>query len=74
MSRTPRYPIYIPSKARAFRPLTINRLAEMGIPFNLVIEPEDEQDYRAIIPRCASLLVLPFSNLGQGSIPARNWI
>jgi hypothetical protein len=74
MNRKPRYPIYIPSKGRAFRPLTIQRLTEMGIPFNVVIEPEDEDEYRKVIPRQATLLILPFSNLGQGSIPARNWI
>lgn len=74
MNRRPRYPIYIPTKGRAFRPLTINRLQEMGIPFYIVIEPQEEQEYRAIAPSRATVLVLPFSNLGQGSIPARNWI
>jgi hypothetical protein len=74
MNRRPRYPIYIPSKGRAFRPLTINRLQEMKVPFYVVVEPQEEREYRAIAPSHATILVLPFSNLGQGSIPARNWI
>lgn len=74
MNRQTRYPIYIPSKGRAYRPLTINRLSEMGLSFYVVVEPTEEAEYRAILPKHASLLVLPFHDLGQGSIPARNWI
>jgi len=73
MKHRPRYPIYIPSKGRAFRPLTINRLTEMGIPFFVVVEPCDAESYAPLVKR-DQLLVLPFENLGQGSIPARNWI
>lgn len=73
MKHSPRYPIYIPSKGRASRPLTINRLTEMGADFRVVVEPCDEESYREVVPK-ERLLVLPFENLGQGSIPARNWI
>ena len=73
MRHRPRYPIYIPSKGRAFRPLTIQRLTEMCVDFRVVIEPCDFESYRAIVP-AEKILVLPFKNLGQGSIPARNWI
>ncbi len=73
MKYSPRYPIYVPSKGRAFRPLTIQRLTEMGVDFRVVVEPCDVEDYTPIVPR-GKLLVLPFENLGQGSIPARNWI
>lgn len=73
MRHKPKYPIYIPSKGRSFRPLTINRLAEMKVPFYVVVEPCDQEAYAPIVP-AGSLLILPFENLGQGSIPARNWI
>ena len=69
----PKYPIYIPSKGRAYKPLTIQRLQEMRVDFKVVVEPCDESDYLQIVPR-SQLLVLPFENLGQGSIPARNWV
>jgi hypothetical protein len=69
----PKYPIYIPSKGRADRPLTATRLKAMGVPFRIVVEEHEANDY-AFAVGVAPLLVLPFSNLGQGSIPARNWI
>lgn len=74
-ARQPRYTIYIPTKGRASRSgcLTARMLEEDGVPFHLVVEPQEEDAYRAAFPT-ASILVLPFSNLGQGSIPARNWI
>lgn len=69
----PRHPIYIPSKGRWDRQLTANRLSAMGVPFRVVVEPLEAEAYAAKIGR-EHLLVLPFDNLGQGSIPARNWI
>lgn len=43
------------------------------MPYHIVIEPQEYDNYAAVInPR--KILVLPFSNLGQGSIPARNWV
>lgn len=73
MKHRPKYPIYVPSKGRAFRPLTIKRLSEMGVDFHVVIEPCDYESYAEVVGG-SRLLVLPFENLGQGSIPARNWI
>lgn len=73
MKHRPRYPIYIPSKGRAYRPLTIRRLEEMRQPFFVVVEPCDYDSYATITAK-ENILVLPFENLGQGSIPARNWI
>lgn len=69
----PRYPVYIPSKGRYERCLTARFLTEDKCPFHLVVEPQEEDAYRQRFPQ-ASILVLPFANLGQGSIPARNWI
>jgi hypothetical protein len=67
----PRYPVYVISKGRADKCLTVRELKAMNVPYRLVIEPQEEEAYRKISD---SLLILPFSNLGQGSIPARNWV
>lgn len=69
----PRYPVYIISKGRWERRLTARALTEIGVPFRIVIEPQEHAQYAAVIDP-AKILVLPFSNLGQGSIPARNWV
>jgi hypothetical protein len=45
----------------------------MGVPYLIVIEPQEYDQYAAVIDQ-KKILVLPFSNLGQGSIPARNWV
>ena len=45
----------------------------MGVPFKIVIEPQEFAQYANVIDE-KNILVLPFGNLGQGSIPARNWI
>lgn len=70
---TPRYPIYIISKGRWESRLTAKALEEMQVPYRIVIEPQEFAQYSAVIDK-KKILVLPFSNLGQGSIPARNWV
>lgn len=67
----PRYPIYIPSKGR-FNPLTANLLLRDGVPFRLVVEPQEADEYRKRFAE-ENILVLPFSNQGSVS-PARNWV
>lgn len=69
----PRYPIYVISKGRSINPLTCNALLKMKVGFRIVIEPHEYDDYSLTIPK-DKILTLPFSNLGQGSIPARNWV
>lgn len=69
----PKYPIYIISKGRWESRLTAKALEAMGIPFRIVIEPQEESEYARVVDQ-AKILVLPFSNLGRGSIPARNWV
>ena len=69
----PRYPIYIISKGRANSRYTSKALDEMGVDYRIVIEPQEYADYSAVIDP-DKILTLPFSNLGQGSIPARNWV
>ena len=69
----PRYPIYVPSKGRAAKCLTAKFLTNDGVDFRLVVEPQEADAYAAALPR-AKVLILPFQDLGQGSIPARNFI
>lgn len=69
----PRYPIYIISKGRHDSRLTHRALMRMGVPHHVVIEPQEFEAYASVIPE-HMLLQLPFSNLGLGSIPARNWV
>jgi hypothetical protein len=69
----PSYPIYIVSKGRWQSRLTVKALERMDVTYRIVVEPQEYDQYAAVIdPR--KILRLPFSNLGQGSIPARNWI
>lgn len=70
---TPKYPIYIISKGRWESRLTVKALNRCRVPYRVVIEPQERSQYAAVIDP-SRLLVLPFSNLGQGSIPARNWV
>lgn len=53
--------------------MTVKALLDMDVPHRVVIEPQEYEQYAAVMNK-ECLLVLPFSNLGQGSIPARNWI
>jgi len=69
----PEYPIYIISKGRWESRLTSKALEEMNVPYKIVIEPQEYDQYSKVIDPC-KILTLPFSNLGQGSIPARKWV
>lgn len=69
----PEYPVYIISKGRHESRLTSKALEEIGVPYRIVIEPQEYEQYKTVIDS-HKILVLPFSNLGQGSIPARNWV
>lgn len=71
--KQPQYPVYIVSKGRAESRLTSKALEQMNVPYHIVVEPQEFDEYaKHISPK--KILKLPFSNLGQGSIPARNWI
>jgi hypothetical protein len=71
----PRYPVYIISKGRWAHSLrlTSRALEEMRVPYHIVVEPQEFKNYAAEIDS-AKILTLPFSNLGMGSTPARNWV
>ena len=68
-----RYPIYIVSKGRWESRLTAKALDRMKLDYYIVVEPQEYDNYSNVINK-DKILILPFGNLGQGSIPARNWI
>lgn len=73
MTMLPRYPVYVISKGRAGPDcLTVPFLLRDRVPFRLVVEPQEADAYRSRFG-AQHVSVLPFGNLGQGSIPARNW-
>jgi hypothetical protein len=73
MQEHPKYPVYIISKGRYENCLTAQMFVKDNVPFYLVVEPQEKQEYadRFGVER---IIVLPFSNLGLGSIPARNFV
>lgn len=73
MNKKPKYPIYVISKSRWESRLTSKALDEMNQEYKIVIEPQEYEQYSKVINK-SKILVLPFSNLKQGSIPARNWV
>ena len=68
----PRYPVYVISKGRYENCPTAKFLIEDKVDFFLVVEPQEKHEYAARYG-AERILVLPFSNLGLGSIPARNF-
>jgi len=69
----PRFPVYIISKGRWESRHTSKAFDRMQIPYHIVVEPQEYEKYAKFIDS-KKILVLPFSNLGQGGIPARNWV
>jgi hypothetical protein len=71
----PKYPIYILSKGRAESRFTSKTLEEMKVPYKIVIEPQEYEQYVKHIS-AEKILILPpeYLNKDQGGIPARNFI
>jgi len=71
----PKYPIFIISKGRWQSNLTANALEEMGVPYALVVEPNEVELYAKNIAS-RHLIVTPsnLSELGMGSIPVRSLV
>lgn len=67
----PRYPVYVPSKGRFNNCYTAKFLINDGVPFYLVIEPQEYEDYAGHFDE-KYLLVLPGNNVGL--LGVRNWI
>ena len=53
--------------------MTSKVLEKIDIPYHIVIEPQEYEQYASVIDK-EKIYILPFSNLGQGSILARNWV
>ena len=68
----PKYPMYIVSKGRGDSRLTARFFERTNIPYYIVIEPQDYDEYSCVIDE-SKILVLPFSNHGDGPGRARNW-
>jgi hypothetical protein len=76
LSVKPTYPVYIISKGRWEMRKTSRVLERMQVPYHIVIEPQEQRDYEESLKyaKYATIRILPFSNLGLGGIPARNWV
>jgi|TARA_R100000501_G_C2604054_1_gene100338 hypothetical protein len=71
----PRFPIYIISKGRWDRRQTSRTLESMGVPYKIVVEPLEYDNYANVIDE-DKIICLPsnFSEQEKGSIPVRNWV
>ena len=67
-----KFPVYIISKGRAFNPITAKVFEKSNVEYFIVVEPQEKQEYIDALSE-KRVLVLPFSNLGLGSYPARNF-
>ena len=68
-----RYPICIPSKGRADCQTTGTLLDRMGVSYRFFVEETEYEEYCSYLGE-SKVVKLPFHDLGQGSIPARNFI
>lgn len=66
------FPIYIVSKGRYNKTLTADKFEASGIDYLIAVEPQEAELYAKKLGK-HRVLVLPFSNLGVGSFPARNY-
>ena len=73
MKNKPKYPIYIISKGRFENCLTAKFFINDNVDFNIVVESQEAKEYQKRYGK-KRVLILPFSNLGKGSMPARNWV
>ena len=67
-----KYPVYIISKGRYDNPITAKSFDACCIDYYMVIEPHEYEKYSKKITS-SKIICLPFSNLGLGSYPARNF-
>ena len=68
-----RYPICIPSKGRYDVQTTGKVLDSLGVSYKFFVEETEEDLYKEHVGE-DKVVSMPFNNLGQGSIPARNFI
>lgn len=72
MARKSKYPIYIISKGRYENLLTAKAFEKSEVDYLIAVEP---QEYHLYVKKLGEdrVIKLPFSNLGLGSYPARNF-
>jgi hypothetical protein len=73
----PKYPIYVITKGRWEKTLTIDTLEDMGIDFSICVEPSEYDNYISnpkIDPKKVIKLPENFSERKQGGIPVRNFV
>jgi hypothetical protein len=73
----PKYPIYVITKGRWEKTMTIDSLEEMGIDFRICVEPSEYDNYIANARIDINKVIrLPenFSERKQGGIPVRNFV
>lgn len=63
-------PIYVTSKGRALTASTPRLLDDAGLPYTIVVEPQEERAYRDAFPRAAGFMVL--GDFGRGLPYVRN--
>ncbi len=68
-----KYPVCIPSKGRADCQKTGKALDRMGVSYRFFVEETEYEEYCCYLGE-SKVVKMPFHNLGQGSIPARNFI
>lgn len=66
------YPVFIVSKGRADISYTARMFDEDNVDYKILIEPQEYEEYAKYNDH-NKLIKLPFSNLGLGSYPARNY-
>ena len=69
---SPRYPIFIVSAERPHIQLTARSLMRMGLKFYVMVEPQEYEVYRRLMPENATVLKLSAGNHGNGPGVARN--
>lgn len=67
----PLHPVFIPSKGRWDRPLTPRAFDKIGVPYMLVVQSREAEQYRAANLK-GTMLLLPDGL--DGLVPTRNWI
>ena len=72
MASQPKFPVYIISKGRYDVTLTADNLERSNIDYLIAVEPQEYDQYVKKLGK-KRVLKLPFSNLGLGSYPARNF-
>jgi len=68
-----KYPICIPSKGRADCQTTGKVLDKMGVSYKFFVEDIEYEEYVKYLGE-DKVVKMPFNNLGQGSVPARNFL